>query len=95
MFLNQDPAINSEEPNYGPFLEGRDDDIYIKWPSDQNPQWNESHVFNETSGNNTYILGYVWPDGKCVFPDFFKNETKTWWSNQIEKHHREVLQFDG
>ena len=41
------------------------------------------------------MLGYVWPDGKTVFPDFFKTKTKNWWSNQIEKHHNEVLKFDG
>ena len=89
----QDPAINSEEPNYKPFLEGKDDDIYIKWPADQNPQWNETSDQNGT--NNTYIIGYVWPEGKTVFPDFLKEKTKNWWSNQIERHYNEVLKFDG
>ena len=85
----KDPAINSEEPNYPPFIEGMKKDIWIKWPEDINPQK------DEIQGNNPYILGYVWPEGKTVFPDFFKNRTQDWWQQQIKEHYQTRLKFDG
>jgi alpha-glucosidase (family GH31 glycosyl hydrolase) len=36
-----DPAIDSEEPNYDPFLEGQKNDIWIKWPQNRNVQFDE------------------------------------------------------
>ena len=30
-----------------------------------------------------------------TFPDFFKNETKIWWLNQIESYYKNTLKFDG
>jgi hypothetical protein len=85
--LIKDPAINSEEPNYGPYISGLEKDVFIKWPKDQNPQFNET--------GNDYVLGYVWPEGKTVFPDFFKKITGDWWKNEIKKHYNNVLKFDG
>jgi alpha-glucosidase (family GH31 glycosyl hydrolase) len=41
------------------------------------------------------MLGYVWPDGKTVFPDFFLNETHEWWTNEILNHYQNTLKFDG
>ncbi len=60
----------------------------MKWPADQNPQK------DELGGNNEYMLGYVWPDGKTAFPDFFKTKTKNWWIDEIQKHYNQVS-FDG
>lgn len=85
-----DPAINSEEPNYKPFEDGTKDQVWIKWPSVQNPQMDELGGF----GNNSYMLGYVWPEGKTVFPDFFKSKAKNWWKNAIVEHYK-TLKFDG
>lgn len=87
-----DPAINSEEPNYKPYLTGVEHDVYIKWPEDENPQKNET---TGTNGTNPYLLGYVWPTGKATFPDFFKNQTIHWWKNEIKEHYKNVLKFDG
>ncbi|CAF1057718.1 unnamed protein product [Brachionus calyciflorus] len=85
-----DPAINMEEQNYTTHLNGLANDIYIKWPNDQNPQ------FNETSDNqNPYMVGYVWPEGKTVFPDFFKQKTHEWWMKEIDNHYKNTLTFDG
>jgi len=78
-----------------PFLNGLKDEIYIKWPSDQNPQENENPQGNENPGKNPYLLGYVWPEGKTVFPDFFKNKTKEWWKNEIKNQYDNMLKFDG
>ena len=50
-----DPAIDSEEVNYGIFKEGQEKDIWIKWPENRNIQ------FNETKNRN--MVGYVWPVG--------------------------------
>lgn len=92
MLLKQkkDPAINSEAPGYEPFLNGKADEVFIKWPKDQNPQLNETG-----DNNNEYLLGYVWPNGKTVFPDFFKKKTQDWWISEIKKHYQNVLTFDG
>ena len=64
-------------------------DVWIKWPSLDNPQVNES------KGNNTVMLGYVWPIGKAAFPDFFNERTKQWWKNEIVNHYKNTLTFDG
>ena len=49
------PSINSEEPNYDVFIEGQKADIWIKWPTRRNLQFNET--------NNRNMLGYVWSYG--------------------------------
>jgi alpha-glucosidase (family GH31 glycosyl hydrolase) len=57
-----DPAIDSEEKDYPPYIEGQEADIWIKWPEHQNLQ------FNETGDRK--MLGRVWPIGKstlCAF----------------------------
>jgi alpha-glucosidase (family GH31 glycosyl hydrolase) len=41
------------------------------------------------------MVGYVWPIGRTVFPDFFKERTQEWWINEIKNHHNNVLKFDG
>lgn len=87
---NQDPAINMEEPNYSTYKSGLENDIYIKWPVGQNPQLNET-----SDGKNPYMVGYVWPEGKTVFPDFFREKTKVWWMKEIDDHYKNVLTFDG
>jgi alpha-glucosidase (family GH31 glycosyl hydrolase) len=46
-------------------------------------------------GTNIYILGNVWPEGKTVFPDFFLNETREWWTKEIVSHYQNTLKFDG
>ena len=53
-----DPAIDSEAPSYDVFTSGQAKDIWIKWPTGENLQ------FNETGNRN--MLGYVWPDGELV-----------------------------
>ncbi|CAF0767231.1 unnamed protein product, partial [Adineta ricciae] len=81
-----DPAIDSEAPNYPVFVEGQKADVWIKWPERRNLQFNET-------GNRT-ILGYVWPDGKTAFPDYFYPSTNEWWRTQILEY-RKKIKFDG
>ncbi|XP_061182189.1 maltase-glucoamylase-like [Saccostrea echinata] len=77
-----DPALISNETNYNPYELGKNGSLFIKWP-----------YFND-SRNGTDMLGYVWPKGKVVFPDFLKNETREYWKKLIVEHHNK-LPFDG
>jgi hypothetical protein len=67
--------------NYEPVVRGRDADAFIKWlspllvPDDQ------------PAGTNDYMVGYVWPDEKTVFPDFLKPETQDWWAGELKLLH--------
>ncbi|XP_050403277.1 maltase-glucoamylase [Patella vulgata] len=81
-----DPAIISNETNYRPYTLGIDRDVYIKWPNGTNPDYADF--------NNDNILGYVWPKGKTVFPDFLKDNTTSYWSDLIQEHYM-TLPFDG
>lgn len=40
------------------------------------------------------ILIKVWPEGKVIFPDFFKNATERVWEELIRSHHSNIS-FDG
>ncbi|CAF1070902.1 unnamed protein product, partial [Didymodactylos carnosus] len=81
-----DPAIDSEQENYPPYSNGQAKDIWVKWPKDKNLQ------FNETGNRN--MLGYVWPLGKTVFPDYFNPAAIAWWKSEILNYHQK-LKFDG
>ena len=39
-----------------------------------------------------YVLGYVWPSEKTVFPDFLNPRAKDWWINEIITFS-EVIEF--
>ncbi|KAF2361391.1 Glycoside hydrolase family 31, partial [Trinorchestia longiramus] len=45
---------------------------------------------DQPAGANDYIVGYVWPDNKTVFPDFFRPETQDWWANEMTLFHEQV-----
>lgn len=72
--------------NYEPGSRGRDADAFVKWMSpDLVPA-------DQAEGAGEYMVGYVWPDTKTVFPDFFKPATKTWWGEELAILH-EVMQY--
>jgi len=59
-------------------------------------------AYEEGMKNKVFIMrkdmsgpatGGVWP-GHAYYPDFFKNETKQWWFNELQKFNQKV-QFDG
>ncbi|XP_068224181.1 sucrase-isomaltase, intestinal-like [Palaemon carinicauda] len=83
-----DPALVIDFDNYQPSSRGKASDVFIKWgdeslvPSDQEP------------GCEDYVVGYVWPEEKTVFPDFLKPETHVWWQNELKEFH-DVLPFDA
>uniref|UniRef100_A0A0N7ZAC0 Glycoside hydrolase family 31 TIM barrel domain-containing protein n=1 Tax=Scylla olivacea TaxID=85551 RepID=A0A0N7ZAC0_SCYOL len=76
-----DPAVVIDFEDYQPSIRGKETDAFIKWsspslvPEDQEPAADD------------YMVGYVWPDTKIVFPDFLKPETQKWWSNEIKLFH--------
>ncbi|XP_060598146.1 sucrase-isomaltase, intestinal-like [Ruditapes philippinarum] len=82
-----DPTLIINVPNYDPYTKMTSTNSNIKWPVGNVPAG--------SSNNNNDLLGYVWPSGKVVFPDFLKNSTKYVWQELIEKHHRNNLTFDG
>lgn len=82
-----DPALVTNEPNYMPYVRGMQKDVWIKWPIDLNPQAQETV--------NRNMLGYVWPEGKVLFPDFFNNKTVQWWSDEIENYYQTLFKFEG
>ena len=47
---------------------------------------------DQPDGAGDYMVGYVWPDTKTVFPDFLKPETQEWWKNELIAMH-EVRQI--
>ncbi|XP_053395701.1 maltase-glucoamylase-like [Mercenaria mercenaria] len=82
-----DPALDSNQTGYEPYdnltaLRGS-----VMWPEDLK-------VSDEDKDSTGALLGYVWPSGKSVFPDFFKNETQDLWYRLIVKH-RNVVPFDA
>nr|XP_045599911.1 maltase-glucoamylase, intestinal-like [Procambarus clarkii] len=83
-----DPAINAEmsAEEYGVHARALQKDVYIKWPQDLVPADN----FNA----GDIMLGYVWPDNRTAFPDFFRTSTKEWWQEEIVQLHK-TLEFDG
>ncbi|ROT64559.1 hypothetical protein C7M84_017493 [Penaeus vannamei] len=61
-------------------------DVYITWPEGEAP--------DENFGAGDVMLGYVWPDNRTAFPDFFRQKTRDWWTEQIVDFHK-TLEFDG
>lgn len=55
--------------------------MFIKW---SDPSFVPS---DQEAGTDDYMVGYVWPDTKTIFPDFLKPETATWWTNELKLFH--------
>ncbi|KAJ8305351.1 hypothetical protein KUTeg_015896 [Tegillarca granosa] len=81
-----DPCFITTEKNYEPYDELKKVNGAVMWASGGGRADNR-----DTDGA---MLGYVWPNGKVVFPDFFKNETKELWKKLIVKHRKELI-VDG
>ncbi|KAK3600456.1 hypothetical protein CHS0354_037863 [Potamilus streckersoni] len=82
-----DPALNSEVANYSAYERGFQKDIFIKWPHGTSPD-------SKYANNTDIMLGYVWPNGKVAFPDFFHPDAPEYWSQLINDHHK-IIKFDG
>ncbi|CAL1536418.1 unnamed protein product [Lymnaea stagnalis] len=82
-----DPCMIANETGYHPYEEMKRNECNIKWDPNVTP----TDGANDTDGA---LLGYVWPQGKTVFPDYMKNVTKTVWKKLI-MDYRSNLTFDG
>ncbi|XP_059166951.1 probable maltase-glucoamylase 2 [Physella acuta] len=82
-----DPCMISNETNYYPYEEMKKNNCNIKWdPKVSHP--------NDSADTDGALLGFVWPQGKTVFPDYMKNITKSIWKKLIVDY-RNNLTFDG
>ncbi|XP_027224882.2 sucrase-isomaltase, intestinal [Penaeus vannamei] len=83
-----DPALVTDWANYPPGQRGKDRDVYIKWASPEYIPGDQDTSYSD------YMVGYVWPDTKTVFPDFLNPETQAWWGDELKLFH-ETLPFDA
>ncbi|CAF1156940.1 unnamed protein product [Adineta steineri] len=54
----------------------------------------QEDVFIRWNQSKTLIKGVCWP-GDVFYPDFFVNQTQTWWSRWINNFRKVNLTFDG
>ncbi|GFT19738.1 maltase-glucoamylase, intestinal [Trichonephila clavipes] len=83
-----DPGIEAVE-GYDVYESGLQRDVFIK----RSPSWKED-MFSEKLRKHNITYGKVWPESEVAFPDFFKESTRTWWSDTIMEYHKK-LPFDG
>jgi len=88
VILILDPGIAIDWDNYEPAERGRTADVFIKWMS------SDLVPADQPEGAADYMVGYLWPDTKTVYPDFFKNETVDWWKNELSLMH-DILEYDA
>lgn len=82
-----DPALITNVTGYVPYIKATEKDVLITWPNAASSP--DFHEFNRTD-----MLGYVWPQGKAVFPDFLNPVTRDYWRDLIVDHHKNIT-FDG
>ncbi|CAG2117372.1 unnamed protein product, partial [Medioppia subpectinata] len=77
-----DPGIQGNEPNYSIFLDGNNQNVFVKWPKSVPIQDRHNPDNIDVTHDNMY--GRVWPPGPVAFPDFMKNATQNWWINNFK-----------
>ncbi|CAG0884820.1 unnamed protein product [Cyprideis torosa] len=82
------PLVIDFSDDYPPAKRGFEANVYLQWgnnsyiPEDQPP------------GLGNYVVGYMWPDNKTVWPDFFKNSTTPWWIQEVGLLH-DLIPWDA
>ncbi|MPC90852.1 Lysosomal alpha-glucosidase [Portunus trituberculatus] len=65
---------------------------YITWPEGTN----QSVIQDNNDGAlGSVMLGYVWPENKTAFPNFFSAAAKKWWTEEIKTFYADKIKFDG
>ncbi|KTG36911.1 hypothetical protein cypCar_00036484 [Cyprinus carpio] len=101
-FYKMDPAIaaNETKGSYPAFDTGIEKDIFIKWPPELSndivwgkvwPDYPNITVDNSLDWDTQVELFRAF----VAFPDFFKNSTAEWWTQQIKDFYNNVIKFDG
>ncbi|XP_054167613.1 sucrase-isomaltase, intestinal-like [Oppia nitens] len=92
--LMLDPAIEANNTKYYPFLDGYNQDVFIKY-SPSIPVSERNNPLNVPIDKD-YFYGVVWPRGPAAFPDFFKNRTAVWWQKWMNDMYTTLdLKFDA
>lgn len=71
-----DPGLVME-PNNTLYVNGLNDDVYVKWPINLAP-------YDIDSKNNNDMISLCWPKGKLSYPDYLNEKTHTWWKKQVK-----------
>ncbi|XP_070684825.1 sucrase-isomaltase, intestinal [Pempheris klunzingeri] len=95
-----DPAISGNETDYPAFKRGEAADVFIKWPKNISDEivWGKvwpdypGVIVNESLDWDSQVEEYR---AYTAFPDFFRNATATWWSNEIQDFYDNITEFDG
>jgi len=84
-----DPDIDA---TYDVFNRGKAKNVFIQWPR-KSCVPGDNNQYPSTRGTNI-LLGKVWPENKAGFPDFMKQATHDWWTDEFVRFHRQV-EFDA
>ncbi|XP_033884004.3 sucrase-isomaltase, intestinal [Acipenser ruthenus] len=99
-----DPAISGNETSYPAFDRGVEDDVFIKWADGSDIVWGKvwpdypNITVDESLDWDTQVELYR---AYTAFPDFFRNQTATWWHREIKEFHthpndtEKSLKIDG
>jgi alpha-glucosidase (family GH31 glycosyl hydrolase) len=66
------------ETNNSVYVDGKNDDIFVKWPVELEP-------YDKDQLNPGDMLSWCWPNAKIAYPDFMNEASHTWWGNQVVK----------
>jgi len=90
-----DHVINTEREGYETHELAMKDDVYIKWFNDTIQPEKDCEISPKSCQFlDDVMLGYCWPNGRTAIPNFFKNETKEWWSSEFRKFY-DTAKFSG
>ncbi|KAL3074589.1 hypothetical protein niasHT_034926 [Heterodera trifolii] len=93
LVLIWDPPVQA---NYSTFQRAIDKGVsFIEWPTEALVQKEVNDLYPLTR-DTKIMLGPMWPDYHCGFPDFLDPlpNTTDWWVDEFVRFHNEV-QFDG
>jgi hypothetical protein len=67
------------ETNNSIYMNGKDQDIYIKWPTNLAP-------YDKDALNKDDMISWCWPNAKIVFPDYLNTDSHKWYLNFLKKY---------
>ncbi|KAK8777661.1 hypothetical protein V5799_028996 [Amblyomma americanum] len=89
---NLSPALPSTVANYTPFVRGRQQKVFVAYPT-RTPLESQS-VPPVPFKTHNIMFGILWPCSPVAFVDFFKKSTALWWTKELAEL-RKKLPFDG
>uniref|UniRef100_A0A0N5ARH1 P-type domain-containing protein n=1 Tax=Syphacia muris TaxID=451379 RepID=A0A0N5ARH1_9BILA len=93
LFLMFDVGIDVTSPPFKRALEQGAN--FIQWPENNSVPKDVQSMYS-TTNNTDFMLGVVWPNNHCAFPDFLdpENNTAEWWISEFREYHKNIS-FDG